>query len=102
MYEVNGICPKCGILDYDEVSHFTYCPDCGKKIKLVAHCLECGIEGTENKVHQHHCICKEHKLKYKHFGGLFGEFECPKCRKIRLEGALNNLKKSIKKREDVE
>jgi Zn finger protein HypA/HybF involved in hydrogenase expression len=94
VYEVNAICPKCDVLDYDGSRYFKYCPDCGSKVKIVAHCWDCGAKGTENQIHTHHCKCSKHNKKYKRYGGLLGEFECPQCRKERLERELKSLSTS--------
>ncbi|MCK5601582.1 hypothetical protein KAR91_06935 [Candidatus Pacearchaeota archaeon] len=89
MYETNAICPECGTLEYDESREFTYCPNCGKKVKIVAHCLTCGAEGTEKEIHTHECRCLEHDMLYVRYGD---DRECPRCRKARLEKELLRLK----------
>ena len=93
MYEIIVSCPKCGNLMYDNAKSFTFCPDCGNKLKKNGHCLECGFSGTLIEINEHKCRCNEHGLLFKRFDGLFGDFECPKCRKERLMEELKKVDK---------
>ena len=88
-YTVYAKCLNCGKLDYREAEHFTYCPDCGSKVKIMGECGYCGRIDTEEVIKKHHyCKCEKHNRVYKRYGGLFGDFECPLCRKERLNDEL--------------
>ena len=91
-YEVYGYCKRHKELtDWEESQYFKFCPECGNKVKIIGHCLDCGREGTESIIHKHKCKCKKHNEFYKRYGGLFGDFECPKCRKEKLQRQIKSF-----------
>jgi len=63
VYEVNAYCKEHEYLtDWVGSRYFKFCPECGKKVKIIAHCLECGKEGSEDEIHNHKCKKRKSKL----------------------------------------
>ena len=91
VYESYAICPKCGDLDYNDSQDFKFCPDCGSKVKIVAHCLTCGREASVKVIDNHRCRCKKHNMNYENYGGIMGKSQCPECRKEDLKSELEKL-----------